>query len=109
MRNNVFATIVLTFFVFAVSALTYPAALRAESQKGIDYISGGFGAEERDALSARESEYNLSLLFAAADGDYLGGADIQIKNAKGDTVLQTTAEGPWLFARLPQGDYTVMA
>jgi hypothetical protein len=72
-------------------------------------LSGGYGAEERDALGAREAEYNVSLVFAAQDGDYLGGADVVIKNAKGETVLEATAEGPWFFVRLPQGNYTITA
>lgn len=109
MKNDLFSNARRILFVIGLLILSYPAALQAESQGAIPYLSGGFGAEERDALSAREGEYNLSLVFAATDGDYLGGAEVAIKNAKGETLLETIAEGPWLFARLPQGNYTIAA
>jgi hypothetical protein len=108
-KNDLFSNARRILFVIALLIPIYPAALQAESPGTIPHLSGGYGAEERDALGAREAEYNVSLVFAVQDGDYLGGADVLIKNAKGETVLEATAEGPWFFVRLPQGNYTITA
>jgi hypothetical protein len=83
--------------------------LQAKTYKGIPYISGGFGVEERENLRAMGKADNLELSFALQDKDYLGGAEVLIKDRNGREVLETASDGPLFFAKLPEGIYTVEA
>ncbi|KAB2921879.1 MAG: carboxypeptidase regulatory-like domain-containing protein [Dechloromonas sp.] len=79
-----------------------------ESRYGaISYLSGGIGDEELDEIRLREGDFNLKLLFAERDGSYLAGVDVELTDAKGETVLAVKAAGPFLLVRLPVGNYTV--
>lgn len=90
-----------------VHAQSAPIALR---QGDVAVLHGGVGAEERAAMTHNAADYNLRLTFAAkGSGAYLAGVKVTIRNARGDTVLDTIAAGPWLFARLPQGTFSVAA
>lgn len=87
-----------------------PALTIAEKQFGnVAYVSGGIGDEERDEIRLRERDFNLKLLFAERDGSYIGNIDVVIVTAKGETVLEANAVGPFLLARLPKGNYVIKA
>jgi len=74
----------------------------------IRYVSGGIGAGEREELNALSSQFNLRLLFAMQDsGDYLADVQVNIMDAHGAVILRTESYGPWFFAQLPPGAYTV--
>ena len=80
-------------------------ALQAQQQGNITFVSGGAGTEDRDALRQVESQYNLRLLFAARNGDYLANVAVTLSDARGNAVLDTIAEGPIFYARVPAGRY----
>jgi len=42
-------------------------------------------------------------------GEYLSGVGVVIADSAGKTLLDTTSEGPWFLARLPAGNYQVVA
>jgi hypothetical protein len=97
-------------FVFAIatSALAQEAIVAGNSN-GIPYAIGGVGLDSREALLAKEGEYNLMVIFSLEDGHYLGGAAVTVRDHAGKTILNLDAKGPWLFVRLPPGSYTVEA
>jgi len=113
-------TLVILFGLFTTLA-TPPLVLRAQDDprmsyldmdtyEGVPYLSGGIGLEERAYITnTLAADYNLKLELAASNGDYVSDVDVQIRDAGGRTVLHTTAQGPWLFARLSPGRYTVEA
>lgn len=77
---------------------------------GVSYMSGGVGEDERAAMRAVASDYNVALVFAdTASGAYLADVAVDIRNASGATMLKAVSEGPWLYARLPVGRYKVSA
>lgn len=81
---------------------------RPASATTVPHISGGVGYDERDRLEAVKSQYNLRLLFAISGaGSYLSGVKVRIQDAKGATTLDTVSNGPWFFAQLPPGAYTL--
>jgi hypothetical protein len=87
-------------------ALSAPAAERPSAE----FVSGGVGLEARQQMKSQEGEFNLHLEFATTpSGEYLADVEVTITDARGGNVLSTRAEGPWLFARLPAGSYTVAA
>ena len=81
-----------------------------ERQGSVSVLHGGVGAEERAAMQAKAAQYNLQLTFAGhGSGEYQSAVKVAVRDARGATVLDTTASGPWLFARLPAGEYSVTA
>jgi hypothetical protein len=111
MNKVIMGALVPAVFVLGLWSLSYSSTefLEAKTYQGISYLSGGIGTEEREALRAKENEFNLRLSFASQNSEYLGGAQVVVKDKKGKTVLDATADGPLFFAELPQGSYTVTA
>jgi hypothetical protein len=86
-----------------------PSPLQEKEYQGVPYISGGVGEGERGALRQLQTKYNLKVEYSVRQGNYLALVDTVIKNAQGKTVLDATAQGPWLYAKLPAGKYTIKA
>jgi hypothetical protein len=108
---------ILTMSLFCACALGFstwgrsgePPDVRVKNYQGIPYWSGGVGEDDRDALQQVQEDYDLKLVFADRSGDYLADVNVLILDAAGKTVLEAVSEGPWFFARLPAGSYTVSA
>ncbi len=81
----------------------------ALSASGVSYVSGGVGTASIDRLNSLAGDFNLKLVFALKAGDYLSGVKVTISDATGKALLETTSQGPWLLARLPTGNYQVVA
>ena len=80
-----------------------------QTSNGISYVSGGFGLSERTELRGIGKTDNLELSFALQNKEYLGGANVLIKDAKGNNVLEAVSGGPLFLVDLPAGSYTVEA
>jgi hypothetical protein len=80
-----------------------------QSAAGVTYMSGGVGEESMERLKSLAGDFNLKLVFALKSGDYLSDVRVAIQDAGGRTILDTTAKGPWLLARLPPGSYRIVA
>ncbi|OZI75036.1 hypothetical protein [Bordetella genomosp. 12] len=98
----------------AALAQPSPANLPQVQQQGdVRFLSGGIGEGQSDAFKAAASQYRLMLTFAqrAAGGSaqYLADIPVEISNAHQQVVLKTVAQGPFLLANLPAGNYTVKA
>jgi hypothetical protein len=113
MNKIAIATVGLYLFtggaVFAASSSDVADQPQVHVAVGIPYISGGVGVDERETLRQRGSNDNLELSFALRNKQYLGGADVVIKDSKGNKIFEAASGGPLLYARLPQGTYTVEA
>ena len=84
------------------------SAMQPSYYGSIPYLSGGVGLDEREELSRVARNYDLKLTFAVTAGNYLSDVSVQIHNAAGRLVLEAVSDGPWFFAQLPVGRYTVM-
>ena len=86
-----------------------PATIGApqpQTQGGINFIVGGVGDNSQDAMRQIERSYNLRLTFVQGpSGEYLADIGVTLQNAKGKTLLDTTADGPFFYAQLPPGRY----
>src|SRR5919106_3591251 len=113
MKKILMGTVGLLFAVgplFAGSATEFPdSQLQVTTANGIPYVSGGFGLGERENLRAMSKDDNLELSFALQNKNYLGGAEVLIKDRNGKEVLHTVSDGPLFFAKLPKGTYTTEA
>ena len=75
----------------------------------VTYVSGGVGTESIDRLNVLAADFNLKLVFALTSGEYVSGAKVAITDANGKTLLEATSDGPWFLARLPRGNYQIVA
>ena len=83
-----------------------------QHQGAIEYVSGGIGIDESEAMKAASGNYPLALTFAAQRGgkaDYVADVAVAIRDAQGGNVLQVTAEGPYMLVKLPAGHYRISA
>jgi len=113
MKNVGIATVSLVLLtgapVFAAPSNDLPDQPQAQIADGIQYLSGGFGVDERQTLQQEAKGDNLELSFALLNKRYLGGANLIIKDSKGTNVFEGASEGPLFYAKLPEGKYTVAA
>jgi hypothetical protein len=75
----------------------------------ISYVSGGIGLDAISQLESMSNQFNLKLIFALRSGEWLSDVSVQIADAGGRPVLDTTSHGPWFLAKLPAGRYQVTA
>jgi hypothetical protein len=86
------------------------AAPVEETRGQVGVLHGGIGEEDRAAMAQKAADHNLRLTFARkGSGAYLSDVKVMIRDVKGSVVIDTVASGPWLFARLPTGQYSVTA
>lgn len=94
-------------WILALSVALAATSSHAQQGGDADIVSGGIGVNARDELAAKARDYPLKLVFALASREYLSDVDVEITG--GGRKLAHRAEGPWLFARLPAGQYTIRA
>jgi hypothetical protein len=73
----------------------------------IHFITGGVGDEEVDQLKSVENDFNFHLLVTAGSGEYLSGCTLRLRDSKNMDVLATGAAGPYFYAKLKPGSYTL--
>lgn len=83
--------------------------LTVHTYHGTPYVSGGVSEENRQSLRQMTTADNLQLIFAAKNRDYLSDVTVRITDEKGHEVLNTVAQGPWLFTKLSVGKYMIKA
>ena len=84
----------------------------AQSANGVDFIMGGIGSDESQAILAEGKWWPLTIEFSehTADGDvWISDARVRIANAADQTVFDQVCDGPLLLVNLPPGAYTVAA
>ncbi|WP_291986067.1 carboxypeptidase-like regulatory domain-containing protein [Candidatus Accumulibacter sp. ACC007] len=112
MKNNflvpglLIAAMTFASFVTDVGADDGPIVHQAG---GLSYVSGGVGDESLQRLRERVSEFNLKLVFAMTSGAYLSNVRVTVADARGKTLVEAISDGPWFLAKLPAGEYRVVA
>jgi len=81
--------------------------LEAISQGGVTYITGGIGDEELAELKALEKNYNLHMLMTAPGGAFIGDVTVRVLDAQGKALLSVDDAGPYFYAKLAAGTYTL--
>lgn len=103
-----FGCLMLVLNTLAAKAAT-SSFLTEGIRNGVMYASGGVGKDERMAMDTMAKNYNFKLVFVEAPRDYVSGVKVKIEDHSGKLLLETTSSGPWFFAKLPQGDYRIIA
>jgi hypothetical protein len=101
----ILAPVMLLAILASLPALAFE--VETSAQGGAPYVTGGFGKDERMAMTNALPGYNLKLEFAQGGRAYVAGASVRIEGQ--GVVIDTMVDGPWLLAELPAGSYTVTA
>lgn len=79
----------------------------------VEYVNGGFGTEEADALRAEARNYPLELMFSRRGegerAEFVADVRLQILDGAGRIIVDRASQGPIFLARLPDGQYTISA
>ena len=96
--------------LLAGAAALPAAAVEVHRDRDVYWVSGGVGVDERDEMVMALPDHNLKLLTAAEkSGAFLSAVEVVVRDAGGRPVFETSLDGPWLLARLPPGDYALVA
>ena len=108
--RRISASLIIAGLLTAVVAPVAFAQMTPQTQGNVTYISGGVGDEWQQQMESLRAQYNLHLLFAQeGTGAYFAYVPVKITDASGRTVLDATSQGPFLYARLQPGNYTITA
>lgn len=90
-----------------------PAALPpVHSQGQTEYLTGGIGADESEAILQQARGWPLVLELAQngpTRAAYISDVSVTIKDGSGKIILDTITEGPFLLVRLAPGRYSLDA
>jgi len=78
----------------------------------IEYLSGGIGQDESEAIKTEGKKWPLTMEFYQMDGQhavYTANAKILVTDAMGRKVLTVTSDGPFMLAKLPAKKYSIEA
>lgn len=105
--NTLFPLATIAIVAVGVVNGAWSATDSEQSYQGIRYACTGISSESRDG--PRWGAYPVKLVFAGADGSFLGDVAVKIADASGAEVFGTRCYGPWLLVDLPPGRYRVEA
>lgn len=80
-----------------------------QTSDGISYITGGIGDEELGELKAQEHNFNVRLLISTASGEYMSDISLRFLDKRNAEIFKVDGVGPYFYANLPAGSYTVEA
>ena len=85
-----------------------PASLDASAES--NYLNGGIGTEEADAIRLKAASFPLRITFSQGkDGKSIAGANVSVTDSKGKPVFDLQDAGPILYVKLPNGSYKLKA
>ena len=77
---------------------------------GTNYVTGGIGSEEVDAMESFKKQFNLYFLFSEGKvGRVIDDINISITDSKNQTVFALEHAAPRLLLNLPSGKYQATA
>lgn len=109
MKKVLLLPIVFLCFLFLESASGAFVEVHKGKANGVEYMTGGVGVGERQAMEEMAKGFNLKAVFAVVAGNYLADVSLRIMKPTGEMVLETVSTGPYFYARLPEGRYRFVA
>lgn len=108
------ALLVCAAGLFAATGHAQTSLPAVQSAGGIEYVTGGFGADGSEAFKQAESSYPLALTFAeepegGGSRPYVADVRLVVKDKDGSVVMDVPSVGPFFLARLKPGEYTIEA
>lgn len=117
---NIVSIIIITFFITSLCFSQTPPEMVydlkhsdikvIEVSKDIAIMYGGIGKPERTLIEKLGKNYNIKLVFIALPWNkYLSNIEVNIINEKEQKIVKVTSQGPFFYARLPSGIFTIKA
>ena len=107
-RYSLITTLVVSLCT-ATSALADDLAIQQDAH-GVDYVTGGIGSEEVEAMESFKKQFNLYFLFSEGKvGRVIDDINISISDNKNQTVFALEHAAPRLLLNLPSGKYQAIA
>ena len=94
------------------SATANPALPPVQSQGQTEFVTGGIGRDESEVIKKEGRRWPLLLELTQGSGprpEYISDVRIAVKDKSGNTVLDATADGPYMLIRLAPGRYSLDA
>jgi hypothetical protein len=89
------------------SAAGEEAGVMKGTENDVAFMTGGVSKGERAEMEGMSGKYNLKVVLASDEGAYLARLPVCIQDKQGKQALKVETNGPWLYAKLPEGRYTV--
>lgn len=96
------------FALFLNPCLAQTNVPDSQNYQGIQYISGGIGSEESDAILELGKKWPLTLEFSQNHQQrplWVADVAVKITNQKRKVIFSTISEGPILLINLEPGSY----
>ena len=111
-HKTIMTTALGTLLAGVSMAQAAPVLPPVHTSGDVQYLSGGIGKGEAHAIERASKHWPLMLEFAVKDrkrADFTADVKVVVHGSKGQAVLDTTAGGPLLLAKLAPGHYDVDA
>lgn len=96
--------------LFALSNVAAVQAHESRSYGKVSALAGGVGVNARARLSDEAAaDHNVKMVFSLNSGNYVADVHVKVVDKSGRAVIEGVAKGPWLYAQLGAGTYTVSA
>lgn len=94
------------FFILLLLILSpsWAGAQRLEKKEGVAFVNIAPGELENDEIK----KLPVKISFISESGIPYAGVYVRVFNASGIAVFKHLCEKPWLFLRLPAGEYHVV-
>jgi len=115
MKSNSKTALIIALYLagLAVQAHAEPAAYPNSNElrntkSGANFMTGGIGREEVEAMRRVAKQYSLQVLLSEGrHGTALTDVAVNITDSAGNSVFKIQNAGPLLYVKLPAGDYKV--
>ncbi len=101
-----------TFSTLSLAQEETTSLPQVQSQGQTEFITGGVGKNESDAIAQAARAWPLMLELSQSTpprAEFISDVQISIKDKSGNAVLDTTSEGPYVLVKLPAGRYSLDA
>jgi hypothetical protein len=114
-KRSLVVTAVLAGLLGGAGAWAQDAAmaLPAEKQSGqVSYVTGGVPDEQVAAFRQARASYPLGIEIyqkSGAKSEFTADVQVQVIDKSGQVVLDAPTEGPYMWVKLPPGQYRIDA
>ncbi|WP_051379053.1 carboxypeptidase-like regulatory domain-containing protein [Derxia gummosa] len=106
------AVLVCALVGAVMPALAADALPPVRTQGLLRWTSGGIGLDESKAMRAEMGKWPVSLMFTQRSGGraaYASDTHVVVTDTAGNSLIDATADGPFMLIDLPPGQYQLSA
>lgn len=98
------------FLAVTTPARAQDAPVGRDNGVAAPYVNGGIGKDDESHMRAIARQWPLRMTFSERrDNEFVAGVRLDVRDAKGASVLAVHQAGPITYAKLPAGTYRITA